>query len=433
VNRILVLSLLSCLLEAQRDPVFEAYKAWDLQHPRLDPKARIQSLLEVSSEWVKRWPDSKLAWEERRNALVGSQSASAELWKEVDENLIRLKPAHTFASIAAYDWVTAKVNLQDAETLIASEIEWLDSRPRPTRSTQPTLADVIDEAQFSSGIFSALCTLASAQIQRREFDSARATIGRLRNWLDGDFNRNFDQDPLEVFPDYQAKHFILSAQLAEAEGRNMDALASYQQVVANPYFRREYQGFVAETHSLWNRMGGTGEGWLMFSKIPPLPAGVPSGHSGISFLPWTTLDYKLPQMKLPSLDSLTWTKSDFEGKTTFVYLWASWCGPCWPNLPAIQALYDTTKDRRDIQVVTLSVDEDQAKLATFMKEKKYTFPVMVGKAYTDALLPRMILGQTWIVDRTGSIRLQRTSNNFSGREQAEVDEAVYKLLQVSSC
>jgi len=100
-------------------------------------------------------------------------------------------------------------------------------------------------------------------------------------------------------------------------------------------------------------------------------------------------------------------------------------------LKAIQALYDKIKDRHDIQIVTLSADEDMGKLVSFMKEKGYTFPVIVSLPYVKTVLPRFILGQHWIVDGNGHVRLQRTSSNFNGAEQAFVDESIYKLLQIS--
>ncbi len=92
------------LLQAQKDPAFEAYKVWDAEHPETEFNARAQSLFEVSAEWVAKWPDSKVAWEARREALLYTHSHSPELWKQVSENLIRLNPPHTEASAAAYDW-----------------------------------------------------------------------------------------------------------------------------------------------------------------------------------------------------------------------------------------------------------------------------------------------------------------------------------------
>jgi len=126
-----------------------------------------------------------------------------------------------------------------------------------------------------------------------------------------------------------------------------------------------------------------------------------------------------------------WTTADFQGKTTMVYLWASWCAPCWMHLPGIQTLYTKIRDRKDIQIVTLSVDDDMEKLRAFMKEKSYTFPVMVSKPYAEQMLPQMILGQHWIVDKTASVRLQRTSSMFNGADSAFIEESIYKLTQLS--
>jgi len=424
---LLILAVCSTFLYAQQDPAWEAYKAWDSEHQESDHKARAQSLLEISADWVAKWPDSKLAWQQRRDALLGTRSDSPDLWKQVDENLIRLYPPHTFASMAAYDWVTAGVNLKDAEALLASEIDFLETRTWPVRPRQPTLADLVEEASFSSPLFGAWCTLATAEIKMKEFDRAHTTIAKIRGWLDGDFKRFYDQDPLSTFPDYEAKYFTLSAQLAEAEGRNTDALAFYQHVITNPYFRREYGGWVKQTRALWKQLGGTDEGWATFSMVPSLPPGVPAGYPGMPFEPWTAVDYKLPEMNVPDLSSRTWTTKDFEGKTTLVYVWASWCGPCWPHLPGIQKLYDAVKNRRDIQIVTLSVDEDRQKMASFMKEKGYSFPVLVDKAYVDTVIPHVTLGQSWVVDRTASVRLWRVSGSFVGSGQAFIDESIYKL------
>jgi hypothetical protein len=60
--RFLYLLLFSpAFLLAQTDPSYEAYKAWDHEHRASDYHSRMQSLFEVSAEWVVKWPDSKFA------------------------------------------------------------------------------------------------------------------------------------------------------------------------------------------------------------------------------------------------------------------------------------------------------------------------------------------------------------------------------------
>jgi len=86
-------------------------------------------------------------------------------------------------------------------------------------------------------------------------------------------------------PDFQSKHYILSAQLAQADGRNVDALAFYRAVITDPWFRREYGGYIKQTLALWTQTGGTEDGWNEFSKVDPLPVDAPVGNPGVSFCP----------------------------------------------------------------------------------------------------------------------------------------------------
>ncbi len=77
-------------------------------------------------------------------------------------------------------------------------------------------------------------SLARAQIQLKEFDKARATIDRVHAWLQGDFRRYFDTDPLEAFADFDAKYYQLSAELATAEVRKACAAQLSDNAVFRP-------------------------------------------------------------------------------------------------------------------------------------------------------------------------------------------------------
>jgi len=91
----------------------------------------------------------------------------------------------------------------------------------------------------------------------------------------------------------------------------------------------------------------------------------------------------------------------------------------------MQQLYQAVKDRRDVQAISLSMDENPAIVEQFMNERKLTFPVLVSKAYVERVLPEVTLGQTWLVDPAASIRLQRQSGPYL--EQVWVVEALDKL------
>jgi len=426
--RVFLIVVTAVILAAQGDPAVDAYRAWEATQGGVGYQTRMQHLLEVSAEWVSKWPDNLFAWQQRRLALVSTQSRSAELWKQVDENIVRLSPPHTFAGAAAYDWVTAGVNVEAAEKLLLDEIASADAQPKPVRSEKDTLADLVDEAWFTGRPFGMLCSLARAQIRLKKYEQAQATIDRIHGWLEGDFRKYFDTDPLEAFPDYDAKYFQLSAELAVAEGRKADALAFYHGYLANPYYLRVYNSPVALTPlpSVWKAIGGTDAGWAAFSAVPPLPPGVPAGRMGVQYMPWVKVDYKLPPMQVADLEGRKWTNQDFQGKVTIVYLWASFCAPCWPTLSALQMSAERLERRSDVQLVTLSVDEEREKLVAFMQQKHYTFPVLSSKTYVEKVLPQFTLGQLWLMDGSGSVRLQRTMNNFLGAEDALVQELLYK-------
>lgn len=427
-----VLLLFPWIALAQQDPAWEAYRVWQEAHPYVAGTSvdRGRALLAASGEWVSKWPDSKLAWEQRRQALMEMHSNSAEEWKRTGENLLRLNPKHTWINVVANDWTAHGVNLEDSEKLLSDEIAYLDTQPPFVRPAQPTLADLVDEASFAGRVSAYLVELAEAQLGRREAAAARKTIQRYRENLETVFQRYYDQDPMEAFPDHWSRYYELSARLAQQEERWADAALFLLPVVTNPFFHREYgERDVSYAQSLWKKAGGSEDAWRAVYNVPPLPKGAPTLR-GVALFPWLALDYALPPLNAPGPGGKTWSSSVFEGKTTIVYLWASWCGPCWMHLKGIQALYDKIKDRQDIQVVTLSADEDMGKVVSFMKEKGYTFPVIVSLPYVKTVLPQCILGQHWIVDGKGHVRLQRTTSSFNGAEQAFVDESIYKLLEI---
>ncbi|EMS33439.1 thiol:disulfide interchange protein [Mariniradius saccharolyticus AK6] len=67
--------------------------------------------------------------------------------------------------------------------------------------------------------------------------------------------------------------------------------------------------------------------------------------------------------------------SQFHGKTLFINVWASWCGPCRIEMPYIQSLYDKVKERGDIEFLMVATDKDFSKSLQFVQTKEFTFPV----------------------------------------------------------
>jgi thiol-disulfide isomerase/thioredoxin len=414
------------------DPAFEAYEAWEKDHPRgsglVAFNTHAEALYNVSADWVRQWPDNRFAWEQRRSALLNTRSHSADDWKQVADGLTRAGSngdPHSLKYDIAQDWVGAGVMLKEAVDMLRELVDWSETQP-PAQSDliQGTIAADLDRSSRPSLRFVILVTLADAAIQLKDFDLARLTLSRLRTWLDTDYKKYYEQSPVN-FPDHEGRYLNLMGRLAQSEGRKLDALAYYQQVIANPWYAREYGGPVEKARALFKELGGSDETWAVWSKVQPWPIGKPDVPRGWPIMAWSALNRPLPEMHVTDAAGRIWTLADFKGKTTFVFLWATWCAPCWQELPGMQKLYDAVKGRPDAQAISLSMDENPAIVERFMKERKLNFPVLVSKAYVEQVLPEVILGRTWLIDRASAIRLER--QNVPYLEQVWVEEALDKL------
>jgi thiol-disulfide isomerase/thioredoxin len=100
---------------------------------------------------------------------------------------------------------------------------------------------------------------------------------------------------------------------------------------------------------------------------------------------------------------------EFKGKTIFLNVWATWCGPCRIEMPSIQKLYDKV-DKEKIAFVMLAVDDRDSfdKVVKFVQEKDYTFPVYVPHEFLpDQLMVRSI-PTTFVVNAEGKIATQES-------------------------
>jgi hypothetical protein len=59
------------------------------------------------------------------------------------------------------------------------------------------------------------------------------------------------------------------------------------------------------------------------------------------------------------------------------------------------------KDRPDIQIVTFNVDDEVGKVQPYMKDKGFTFPVVLAKSFVDDLIPMLSIPRNWLVNAKG--------------------------------
>jgi peroxiredoxin len=120
---------------------------------------------------------------------------------------------------------------------------------------------------------------------------------------------------------------------------------------------------------------------------------------------------------LTDLQGKSWRLQDLRGKVVLVNFWATWCPPCRKEMPDLQALYDKFKDQGFI-VLSIS-DEDAAKVAPFIAERKIGYPVLLdpGRRVNEAFAVEGI-PKSFVYDRQGKLVAQsidmRTRSQFQG-------------------
>ena len=200
-----------------------------------------------------------------------------------------------------------------------------------------------------------------------------------------------------------------------AEGRSDDALLHYRASLAGCD-----QNGLASIKQYYLAHGGTEASWPVWIESGPA-AGTPQSRS-FSFVK------ELPEFSATDLAGRTWGLANLKGKLTFVNFWATWCGPCRGEHPGVQELYDRIKSRADLQVVTFSVDDDDAAVRAYMTEKGYTFPVIRAPEVADRLFPYAGLPTNFVVNS----QALRTSYEGFAPDSVSVGKFVEQMIQAVS-
>ena len=111
-----------------------------------------------------------------------------------------------------------------------------------------------------------------------------------------------------------------------------------------------------------------------------------------------------PDFTLKSNSGKNLKLSELRGQVVLINFWASWCGPCRQEMPALDELH-----RRyaalGFTVLGVNVEEDSSKAQILLKDVPVTFPVLfdtrntVSKQYNVKAMPTTV-----IVDRNGNMR-----------------------------
>jgi len=138
---------------------------------------------------------------------------------------------------------------------------------------------------------------------------------------------------------------------------------------------------------------------LVTALFPTQATNTPTGILSLSPTP-------APSLQIQDMDGEAFDLSQHKGSWVFVHFWASWCGPCRKEMPAIAKMWHKLESQGlKIALVNTAENEDTvfAFLATYAPEIRALMD-KDGQA-TEKWQPRG-LPATFLVDPKGQLRFQ---------------------------
>jgi len=143
-------------------------------------------------------------------------------------------------------------------------------------------------------------------------------------------------------------------------------------------------------------------------------------------------DRLAPDFELPDLEGKPVRLSSFRGKVVFLNFWTETCEPCKAEMPSLATLAKVAKGRKDMVVVTVTIDEDRQKvrdLLSVLLDGETPFPVLFDEdsQIVKGKFGTTLFPETWVIDKDGVIRARFDGGrDWSNASAIEIGEMVKK-------
>jgi len=249
------------------------------------------------------------------------------------------------------------------------------------------------------GVASLIAEAALASGERAPCDAALAEAEALYRGFSAE-----QRAAIANAPGSHSRYWRVRARVAEADRRPADAIACWRLAVEHADTRTTGRTTAADRAALerlWTTLGGTAEGLALLAIPPAAAAGAAPAAEPAASLPWESPGDALPPFTLTDLDGRSWKLAELTGKTVFINVWATWCGPCKAEIPHLRELNDRLRGRADVVLLSFNTDDSAGVVAPFARANRMTWPVLLAAAYFESLGGEMSVPQNWVLDGAG--------------------------------
>ncbi|HEX4446933.1 MAG TPA: TlpA disulfide reductase family protein [Polyangiaceae bacterium] len=120
-------------------------------------------------------------------------------------------------------------------------------------------------------------------------------------------------------------------------------------------------------------------------------------------------DRRAPDFSLKDMRGNTVTLESLRGKVVILNFWTKTCGPCLEEMPELAELTKIVRDRPDVVVLAVSVDDGpddiRPTLQTVLREEPpFTVLIDPGSTIVNGKFGTRLFPETWFIDKRGVIR-----------------------------
>ena len=142
----------------------------------------------------------------------------------------------------------------------------------------------------------------------------------------------------------------------------------------------------------------------------------------------TKVGQQAPEFSFQTLEGEQKHLSDYKGKVVMLNFFATWCGSCMKEMPALEAEIWQQHNDDNFTVLAFGREHTAEEVKAFVEKKSYTFPIYpdpdrsIYALYAEKYIPRNIL-----IDTTGKIVYQCAG--YTEKDFNELKEEINNLLK----